>query len=404
MAQRAWVSFGVAMFLGMAGCASPEAENPGEQGEALPIETPPTETPPTETPPVGEVAPGAGPDLPEEAPSSGTPEVLCPKTPLGATPTEAIVDPRPGFQLCAVSPDGCDAHRPAHARRAVPRPCRVSSLHPYNSDTYALRHDAAGRLTVFEGPRVWFESFGYDACGRLTSSFEDPASSMRYSSDEWEWTSQGLLARWRSSFFSMEEEMTVERNAQGELLGARVANVTYLPSRVLEKHSYTLGFQGRIERAEASSLDETGQPKEGLWQETRRYDDTGALVQIRRATANEGGWVKEFSQDRLVRHAAENGSWETRWTYGPVGELQGYATASQNSQTQVDYQYGEDGRLLQATHISRYLGSTGWTESQTVFAYRYAEDGRILFRDEVFPTATVTYGYEYVCEPEASTP
>jgi hypothetical protein len=394
MAQRSWVSFGVAMFLGMAGCASPQEGGPEARGEALP----------SEAPPAGEVAPGAGPELPAEVPPPSVPEALCPEVHLGATPTEAIVDPRPSYRLCAVSPDGCDAHRPAHARRAIPRPCRVSSVTPYNSDSYELQHDVSGRLTRFEGPRVWFESFGYDACGRLTQYFEDPASSMRFSSDEWEWTAGGQLTRWRTAYFSLEHEMTVERNAQGELLGARVFMLGYPPAKEVEKHSYTLGLQGRIERAEASGLDWKGQPRAPLWQETRRYDETGALAEIRRATAGQGAWVKEFSQNRMVRHAAEDGSSETRWTYGPSGELKGYATSSQNSQTLVDYQYGEDSRLLRATQTSRYLGSTGWTESQYVSEYRYAEDGRILFREDHTPAATLTFEYEYVCEPDASTP
>ncbi|SEU34477.1 RHS repeat protein [Stigmatella erecta] len=398
MAQRPWVSFGVAVFLGLVGCASPPEENvAGEEGappgEALPVQGPPTE----------EAAPGAGPELPQQEAPSGSPEALCPAANLGATPTEAIVDPRPNPRICAFSPDGCDAHRPSHARRAVPRPCRVWDPTPYSSGDYRLQHDASGRLTQIEGPREWYEGFTYDACGRLTQYGKSPLGSMSTYFDEWEWTAEGQFLRWRFSQNSWDQDLSVERDAQGTLLGAARTHEFNGPY-VTEKHAYTLDAQGRIARTEAISRNPEGQLTERAWQETRRYGASGALEEIRRESSGKLSWVQEFSQGRRVRHAGGDGSWETRWTYGLSGELLAYSNQSQTQRLQVSYQYGEDGRLLRTVETVQARTATGWSESQHLSEYSYAGDGRILSRKDRTGTLAYTYVYEYTCEPDASGP
>ncbi|WP_225414357.1 hypothetical protein [Stigmatella hybrida] len=112
--------------------------------------------------------------------------------------------------------------------------------------------------------------------------------------------------------------------------------------------------------------------------------------------------MQEFSQGRRVRYASGDGSWETRWTYGLSGELLAYANQSQTQRLQVSYQYGEDGRLLQAAQTVWARTSAGWSESQVLSEYSYAGDGRILSRKDQMGTTTSSYVYEYACEPDAS--
>lgn len=232
------------------------------------------------------------------------------------------------------------------------------------------------------------ESFRYDACHRLTGYSTTPAGSLSSRSDRWARTPEGQFTQWRYEFNALEMEMVLERDSRNQLVGAEIL-VLSPAVYVSEKHRYTLDAQGRIERVEGTSA--SASP----WQETRRYSTEGTRVEIRRESNGKLSWLKEFSQGRPVRYTS--GDREEKWTYGPSGELLSFAFETPRQQFQVSYQYGEDGRLLQATTSERNQVGTDWQESQTVSAYHYAEDGRILSREDRTGTSTDTYLYEYVC-------
>ncbi|WP_404363708.1 hypothetical protein ACIHQR_26655 [Corallococcus coralloides] len=301
-----------------------------------------------------------------------------------------------------MSPDACDALRPGHARRAIPRPCRVWSTTPYSSEDYRLDHDALGRLDSFETSNDWYEAFSYDACHRLVAHDKSPAESMANYDDVWRRAADGQLLRWEHTYFNALTEAVMERDARGGLLGATTTRSHSGFTHTALTQRYILDAQGRILSAEGWSP----APEQGLqWREERTHDAVGALTEVvRRSPTGALQELKAFFEGRLVRDVTSTGT-EQRWHYGPDGVLlryeHGRPTAWFDS-LRTEYQYGEDGRVLSAlrTMVSQN-GASG--ETRTVSEYRYAEDGRILRREDRDASSgriTTTYAYDYVCEPD----
>ncbi|MBN9686747.1 MULTISPECIES: hypothetical protein [unclassified Corallococcus] len=399
MVRWKWASLGVAVWLGAVGCGSQTEANEG----------PPVDVPPEEETPVDvEPSPGPGPSRdPEVEPPPPPQEASCPPLDLGRTPDEGLVEDRPPELFCELSPDACDALRPGHARRSIPRPCRVWDTTPYSSADYQLEHDALGRLDSFLTFPDWYEGFKYDACHRFVAHYKMPAGSMANYDDIWTRAADGQLLRWEHGHFNSIAEMVMERDARGWLLGATTTWSYSGSSHTTLTQRYTLDAQGRILAAEGMSPD----PEKGLqFREERRYDAAGALTEVvRRGPTGALLGLKGFSEGRRVRSVDAQGT-EKRWSYGPDGRLERYEVGPHVDGDEgayrprvMEYRYGEDGRLLRILRTTQGSKDGAFGETRTVSEYRYAEDGRILRREDRDVSSgriTTTYEYDYVCEPD----
>ncbi|MFP2909192.1 hypothetical protein ACLESD_29960 [Pyxidicoccus sp. 3LFB2] len=407
MVRRAWVaSFGVAVLLGTAGCSSETLENTGTEVELPPDEVAPVDE---ETPPAGEPPPEVEP--PPEEPPPVVVEETCPKPDSGRLPTEDLFDERPSRAACEMSPDGCDAFRPAHARRDVPRPCQVRNTASPEVVAYGLGHDASGRLTSFD---VAFERHGrydwytYDTCGRILRRVWGAHEQSSYAVADWKRDAEGRLVQrdFVTNFFN--NTLTLERDARGALVGAVMVPRYGTEAGNRLPHRYTLDAEGRITGGTGTSFDlEMHWTSNYSWEEQRRYDAAGALTEVRRDWEGQLLWLKALSQGRVVRHVSQGGLREERWKYDGRGRLEHYEVDTSDAsgvkeKRRVVYSYGPDDRLLGADTTTWTPKDGAWTESQRSSAYRYAEDGRLLFRvDSAGPgpgAPTTTYQYDYVCE------
>ncbi|RKG72234.1 hypothetical protein D7W79_29135 [Corallococcus exercitus] len=402
---------GVAMWLGAVGCGSrPEAN------EGPPVEAPPEEevTPIDVEPSPGQGASRGPEEVPprplteeEEVPPPPPPqEAHCPAPDLGRMPSEGLLEDRPLATFCELTPDACDALRPAHARRAIPRPCRVWNTTPYSTQDYRFEYDALGRLHSFDTSSDWYVGYDYDACHRLVGRSETPPMSMANYDDVYARAGDGQLLRLKHWYFNALTDTVLEHDAQGLLLGATTTWSYSGSSTTTLTQRYTLDAQGRILSAEGTD------PKKGLqWREARRYDAAEALEEVvRRAPDGTLQWLKGFSEGRLVRSIGPNASTEKRWTYSPDGVLLRIETlplegtsASLAASQRTEYQYGDDGRLLRILRTERGTQDGASVETASVSEFQYAEDGRILLReDRQGPNIKVTtYQYDYVCAPSA---
>ncbi|WP_164010907.1 hypothetical protein [Pyxidicoccus trucidator] len=408
MVRRAWVaSFGVAVFLGAAGCSSETVENTGTEVVLPPDE----ETPPDVEPRPDVEPPPEEPDDVQEEPPPVTEEDSCPKPDLGRMPTEDLFDERPARAACELSPDGCDAFRPAHARREVPRPCQVRDTASPEEVAYVLGHDASGRLTSFDVASERhgrYDGYTYDACHRILRrgwGFHEASS---YAVADWKRDPKGRLVErdFVTNFFN--STLMLERDERDLLVGAVMVPRYGKQDLARLPHQYTLDAEGRITGGTGTSFDLDGHwTSDYSWEEERRYDAAGELTEVKRTSAGQLLWLKELSQGRLVRYVSQGGLLEERWTYGVRGLLVHYEVdASEASgvkeKRRVVYSYGPDDRLLGADMTTWTPKDGAWTESQRFSAYRYAEDGRLLSRvDSAGPgpsAPATTYQYDYVCE------
>lgn len=406
MVRRAWVSWGAVLLLGVAGCASEEA-TPGPEAEGPTGEPSPAVEPPP-------VEPDGTPDEePDEAPDKEPPPVsqedLCPTPDLGRMPAEAIGVARPDRSMCELSPDGCDALRPLHARRHIPRPCRAwdTSSSGELMMAYRLGHDAEGRLTSMLMPWGGDAFFTYDACHRTKTYSHAPGRSSRHYYEAWRWDPAGNFLQRDFETNAFSSSLTLGRETSQSV--AWMTPIHQGQYQTQGRHQYTLDAQGRITHATGTSFDLDGEWVGAYaWEEERRYDADGALTEVRRSREGKLLWLKELSQGRVVRQVSSGGQFETRWTYGAAGEVLRIETEEREETTlapkhrlAVEYQYGADGRLLRFVSKGGSWWGAGWSERESVFVYHYAEDGRLLRREyqPVGPGYPSIYQYDYTCTP-----
>jgi hypothetical protein len=425
MGRRAWVaSFGMAVLLGAAGCSSVEGESTGPDVKLLPGDgipsgnEPPTEVgpPPGEELPPAEQPPPVEPPPPAEEPPPVVEDAACPKPDLGRMPSEEIFEPwhRPSRAACEVSPDGCDALRPKHARRNVPRPCAVRNTAYPDEVVNNLKHDTAGRLTSFgvaSGRHGRYDSYDYDACHRTTRRAWGFYEQSGYGFQTWKRDTEGrLLERhFETNYFN--SSLTPERDATGLLTGMKLQPRHGTEDLTLFRHQYSLDAEGRVLGGTGASVDVDGYWS-GLseWVESRRYSAAGELLEVSRTDAADGHllWLKELYQGRLVRYLSNEGRFEQHWRYGASEEVVSYEETfdarGSREYLVADYRYGDDGRLLRVDTTTRTWreAEAEWSDALRITTYAYADDGRLLFRKDVVGTGpeaqTTTYQYDYVCE------